>query len=69
MTASSGRNRCGRGPVLPIARLITKMDPAGPALVYSTFLGETNIEFTSGLAVQAAGSACITGASASAGPS
>ncbi len=40
---------------------VTKLNPAGTALVYSTFVGGSNMEFASGLAIDAAGSAYVTG--------
>ena len=48
---------------------VTKIDPnaSGPAsLVYSTFLGEDDHDFTAGIAVDGAGSAYLTGAGAGA---
>ena len=40
---------------------MTKLNPAGTALVYSTFVGGSNMEFGNGLAVDAAGNAYVTG--------
>ncbi len=40
---------------------VTKLDAAGSALVYSTFLGGSNFEFGRSIAVDAAGSAYVTG--------
>ena len=40
---------------------VTKLDPAGSALVYSTYLGGGNYDGGTGIAVDAAGSAYVTG--------
>jgi hypothetical protein len=40
---------------------VTKLDPAGSALVYSTYLGGTGDDAGNGIAVDAAGSAYVTG--------
>ncbi len=40
---------------------VTKLNPAGTALVYSTFVGGSNMEFANGLAIDAAGNAYVTG--------
>ena len=40
---------------------VTKMNPAGTALVYSTFIGGSNFDFGRRIAVDAAGNAYITG--------
>ena len=40
---------------------VTKLNPAGSALVYSTFLGGSNDEFGRGIAVDTSGSAYVTG--------
>lgn len=44
---------------------VTKLDPAGSALVYSTFLGGDNTDQGRGIAVDAAGAAYVTGFTAS----
>ena len=45
---------------------VAKLDAAGSALVYSTFLGGSHIEFGLGIAVDAAGNAYVTGSTQSA---
>jgi hypothetical protein len=40
---------------------VTKVNPAGTALVYSTFIGGGNFEWGRGIAVDAAGNAYVTG--------
>jgi uncharacterized repeat protein (TIGR01451 family) len=40
---------------------VTKLNPAGSALAYSTYLGGSSFEFGYGIAVDAAGSAYLTG--------
>jgi hypothetical protein len=40
---------------------VTKLNPSGSALVYSTFLGGSNDEFGNGIAVDTSGSAYVTG--------
>ena len=40
---------------------VTKLNPAGTALVYSTYVGGSDMEFGNGLAVDAAGNAYVTG--------
>jgi hypothetical protein len=40
---------------------VTKLDPAGSALVYSTYLGGTDIDLAEAIAVDAAGHAHVTG--------
>src|SRR5206468_1477556 len=46
---------------------VTKLDPTGSALVYSTYLGGTGlfIEGASGIAVDGAGNAYVTGTTSS----
>jgi hypothetical protein len=41
---------------------VTKLTPSGASLVYSTYLGGSNVDFGFGIAVDAAGSAYVTGA-------
>ncbi|TGU52180.1 cell surface protein, partial [Mesorhizobium sp. M00.F.Ca.ET.186.01.1.1] len=43
---------------------VTKLNPAGNALVYSTYLGGDSIDFGSGITVDAAGNAYIVGTTA-----
>lgn len=40
---------------------VTKINPTGSALVYSTYLGGTRFDFGNGIAVNAAGNAYVTG--------
>ena len=40
---------------------VTKLNPAGTALVYSTYLGGSSPDFGNGIAVDASGVACVTG--------
>src|SRR5207244_10403011 len=40
---------------------VTKLNPAGSALVYSTFLGGSSFDQGSGIAVDASGDAYVTG--------
>jgi uncharacterized protein (TIGR03437 family) len=44
---------------------VTKVNPSGTALVYSTYLGGNNVDEGNGIAVDAAGSAYVTGYTAS----
>jgi hypothetical protein len=44
---------------------VTKLNPSGSALVYSTFLGGTGPEFGDGIAVDTSGSAYVTGSTSS----
>jgi centrosomal CEP192-like protein/beta-propeller repeat-containing protein len=44
---------------------VTKLNPAGTALAYSTLLGGSGIEFVSGIAVDDGGNAYVTGATSS----
>jgi len=41
---------------------VSKLDAVGSALIYSTYLGGSNLDFGSGIAVDASGSAYVTGA-------
>src|SRR5437016_6840034 len=45
---------------------VTKLDPTGTALVYSTYLGGSSGDFANGIAVDATGSAYVTGTTLSA---
>ena len=40
---------------------VTKLNPAGTALVYSTYLGGSNEDYGAGIAVDASGNAFVTG--------
>ncbi|HET6172388.1 MAG TPA: SBBP repeat-containing protein [Gaiellales bacterium] len=40
---------------------VTKLNPAGTALIYSTFVGGSNLEFGNDIAIDAAGNAYVTG--------
>jgi hypothetical protein len=40
---------------------VVKLDPAGAALIYSTYLGGSHVEFGGGLAVDGAGNAYVAG--------
>ena len=40
---------------------VTKLNPAGTALVYSTFVGGSNMEFANGVAIDGSGNAYVTG--------
>src|SRR2546421_1186526 len=40
---------------------VSKLNPSGTALVYSTFLGGSNFEFARGIAIDASGNAYVTG--------
>src|SRR5215213_6579912 len=44
---------------------VTKLNPSGSALVYSTFLGGTDLDSASGIAVDSAGNAYVTGTTSS----
>jgi hypothetical protein len=45
---------------------VTKLDPAGSALVYSTYLGGSGQEYSGGIAIDAAGNAYVAGSTQSA---
>src|SRR5205823_2744995 len=45
---------------------VTKLNPAGSALIYSTFLGGSSTEDSFGIALDTAGDAYVTGTTASA---
>ena len=40
---------------------VTKLNPTGTALIYSTFVGGSNMEFGNGIAIDGAGNAYVTG--------
>lgn len=40
---------------------VTKLNPSGSALIYSTYLGGVNTESGNGIAVDTSGSAYVTG--------
>jgi len=44
---------------------VAKLNPAGSALVYSTYLGGSDVDFGSGITVDGAGNAYVTGATCS----
>ncbi|MBS1824688.1 MAG: SBBP repeat-containing protein [Acidobacteria bacterium] len=44
---------------------VTKLNPAGNSLIYSTFIGSTGVEACTALAVDAAGNAYVTGSTTS----
>lgn len=44
---------------------VTKLNPAGNSLIYSTFIGSTGVEACSALAVDAAGNSYVTGSTTS----
>jgi len=44
---------------------VTKLNPTGSALVYSTFLGGSNLDSASGIAVDSTGNAYVTGTTSS----
>lgn len=48
-------------PTLGTDAFVAKLNPAGSALVYSTFLGGTNEDTAYGIAVDAQGNAYVTG--------
>src|SRR3989441_4352037 len=55
----------GRGSVPSPNAFVTKLDPTGSALVYSTYLGGSGEEVGEGIAVDAAGNAYVTGSTTS----
>ena len=68
-TASS--NFPTKGPVQPSNAggddvFVTKLNPTGTALVYSTYLGGSNSDVGNGIAVDSAGNAYVTGSTTSA---
>ena len=58
-TTDGAFQRTGGG--LSESAFVTKMNPSGSALVYSTYLDGSHHEFGSGIAVDAAGQAFVTG--------
>ena len=44
---------------------MAKLNPAGSALVYSTYLGGSGTDFSNGIAVDASGNAYVTGSTTS----
>jgi photosystem II stability/assembly factor-like uncharacterized protein len=50
---------------VPSDAFVTKLNPSGTALVYSSYLGGGSVDAANGIAVDAAGSAYVTGSSAS----
>ncbi|MDX6630982.1 MAG: hypothetical protein QOH00_3228, partial [Gaiellales bacterium] len=59
-TTAGAFRRTGAASNFPDA-FVTKLNPAGTALVYSTFVGGSNIEFGNGIAIDGAGNAYVTG--------
>ena len=59
-TTAGAFNRTGAAQNFSDA-FVTKLNAAGTALVYSTFVGGSNLDFGNGLAVDAAGNAYVTG--------
>jgi len=45
----------------PVDAFVMKLNPAGSGLVYSTYLGSSDIDFGSGIAVDTSGNAYVTG--------
>lgn len=60
-----GGGTCGSPPFPCPDAFLTKLDPSGSALVYSTYLGGSNSEFGHGIAVDSSGSAYVVGSTAS----
>jgi len=52
-------------PADPLDAFVTKLNPTGSGLVYSTYLGGVDVEDALGIAVDAAGNAYVTGYTAS----
>jgi hypothetical protein len=63
LQASNAGGTCGTAPQTYTCPnvFVTKLNPAGSALIYSTYLGGSNQDFGNGIAVDAAGSAYLTG--------
>ena len=59
-------NAVFRTPVGDSDAFVTKLDASGSALVYSTYLGGTDVDSTGGIAVDAVGNAYVTGTTGSA---
>ncbi len=49
----------------PIDAFVTKLNPSGTSLVYSTFIGGTSVDSGSGIALDSAGNAYVTGSTSS----
>jgi len=60
-TASPFQAVCGGGPYGCSDAFVAKLNPSGSALIYSTYLGGSGADSGSGIAVDAAGSAYVTG--------
>jgi len=56
---------CGRTPLCGTNSFVTKFNPAGSALVYSTYLGGTGPDIGHGIALDTAGDAYVTGSTQS----
>jgi hypothetical protein len=59
-----GCAKCGAS-IPPYDAFVTKLDPTGSVLVYSTYLGGSGWDYGEGIAVDAAGNAYVTGNSGS----
>jgi len=55
----------GGGDQFPYDAFVTKLNPVGSALVYSTYLGGSGDDLASGIAVDPAGNAYVTGSTRS----
>jgi hypothetical protein len=59
-TTTGAFKRTGAGSNFPDV-FVTKLNPTGTALVYSTFVGGSDMEFGNGIAIDGAGNAYVTG--------
>src|SRR5439155_646519 len=60
-TAGAFQTTCAADPRFCHDVAVTKLNPTGSALVYSTYLGGSDLESGTGIAVDATGSAYVTG--------
>lgn len=60
-TAGAFQTSCGTGSCLAGDAFVTKLNPSGSALVYSTYLGGKSLNQGNGIALDAAGDAYVTG--------
>src|SRR5439155_3895402 len=60
-TAEAFQTTFGGGPFGGGDAFVTKLDPTGCALLYSTYLGGSNYDWGQGIAVDADGNAYVTG--------